>query len=313
MSNVIIPFTICDNSIKGRIIKLDTEIDKILSQHKYPEPIERILAELILVSSIVASQFKDEITLSIQFQSEGAVKYIIADYQSPGLIRGYAQFQKDIDYSKKTYQDILNKGFLSVTLDRKLYNTQRYQGVVDVDNMTVSEAVEKYFYQSEQIQTSIKLSVGTLILPENKRKICAGGIMIQRLPGDDDHWHEANIYFNTIRDDELIDPNLSLEQLLYSLYHEVGVKIYDYVPILNKCRCSREKAEQILLSIGKKEALSLISENKIEISCQFCNNSQIFTTKEVVNLFSEKSELSKDSNALSNKKNPCAKVSVSDE
>jgi molecular chaperone Hsp33 len=288
LNNLIIPFTICDTAIKGRIIKLDTELDKILSQHNYPAPIERILSELLMVASIIGSQFKEEITLSVQFQSnDSSVKYIIADYQSPNQIRGYAQFNNLLP-ALESYQDILNKGFLSVTIDRKLYNNQRYQGIVETTNMTIAQAVEKYFYQSEQIKTSLKLAVGNIIVPGGKEISCAGGIMIQKLPGDDEPWNDAQAYFITIRDDELLDPSLSLEDLLYSLYHEVGVTIYDYVPIINKCRCSKQKAEQVLLSIGNKDALSLLVDDKLEVNCQFCNESQVFVEKDIKKIFSKR-------------------------
>ncbi len=288
LNNIIIPFTICDNAIKGRIIKLDTELDKVLSGHNYPDPVARILSELVIVSSIIGSQFKEEITLSVQFQTnDSSVKYIIADYQSPNQIRGYAQFNEGVDSNLESYQNILDKGFLSVTIDRKLYNTQRYQGIVETVNMTIAQAVEKYFYQSEQIKTSLKLAVGNIMLPGSEKTSCAGGIMIQKLPGDDEPWNDAQAYFATIRDDELLDPNLSLEDLLYSLYHEVGVTIYDYTPIVNKCRCSKDKAERVLLSIGSKDAFKLLTDNKLEINCQFCNKSQIFTEKDLEEIFSQ--------------------------
>lgn len=287
LNNIIIPFTISNNTIKGRIVKLDTELDNILARHNYPDPIARILSELLIVASIIGSQFKEEITLSVQFQTnDSSVKYIIADYQSPNQIRGYAQFNESHPFLE-SYQDILNKGFLSVTIDRKLYNTQRYQGIVETNNMTIAQAVEKYFYQSEQIKTSLKLAVGNVRVLGSKEISCAGGIMIQKLPGNDEIWNDAQAYFITIRDDELLDPSLSLEDLLYSLYHEVGVTIYDYVPIINQCRCSKEKAEQVLLSIGSKDALELLVDDKLEINCQFCNTSQIFAEKDIKKIFSQ--------------------------
>ncbi len=286
LNNLIIPFTIGNNTIKGRIIKLDIELNNVLSNHNYSAPVARILSELLMVASIIGSQFKEEITLSVQFQTNDSKKYIIADYQSPNQIRGYAQFSEGSDYDKKSYQEILNHGFLTVTIDRKLYNNQRYQGVVEINNINISQAVEQYFYQSEQIKTSIKLAVGNIILPGTKEITCGGGIMIQKLPGDEESWNDAQIYFATIRDDELLDPSLSLEELLYSLYHEMGVTIYDYIPIINKCRCSKYKAEQVLLSIGAKDAFDLLVDNKIEVNCQFCNKSQIFKKEDIQRIFS---------------------------
>ena len=292
LNNVVIPFTVADDRVRGRIVKFDSELNKILKQHQYPEPISRILAELLMVSSMIGSQFKEEVTLSVQFQSDHAVKYIVADYQSPNQIRGYAQFDDKLDYAVESYKKIINDGVLVVTIDRKLRNSQRYQGIVEINSNNISEAIEKYFYQSEQIKTSIKLAVGNFTFAGEKETFCAGGIMVQKLPSDDsdddsdnDPWLDAQAYFNTIRDDELLDPTLSSESLLYSLYHEVGVKIYDYFPIVNQCRCSREKAEQVLSSLGEEEVTSLFVDDEIEINCQFCSKSQKFSPSDVKKLF----------------------------
>ncbi len=287
LSNIIIPFTICDATVKGRIIKLDEELDRILSQHEYPELVAKLLGELLLITAIIGSQFKDEITLTVQLQTEGNIKYIVADYQSPNQIKGYAQINSQANYDNEKYQNAITKGFLTITVDRKLYNNQRYQGVIEVENITISQAIEKYFYQSEQITTSVKLAVGRSLAHDKKESWCGGGIITQKLPSasDEEKWTEAQAYFATICDHELIDPSISAEKLLYSLYHEVGVTIYDYIPIVNKCRCSREKAMQVLKSIGKKEAESLIIDKKISVNCQFCNQSQNFSAKEVKEMF----------------------------
>lgn len=289
-NNEIIPFTILNNAVRGRIIKLDNELNKILNQHHYPDPINKILTELLIASAIIGSQFKEEIILSVQLQSEHAVKYVIADFQSPNQIRGYAQFDNKLDYSNISYEDIISNGIIIVTIDRILHNNQRYQGIIEISNLSITKSIEKYFAQSEQIKTLFKIAVGNYITPGSETLFCAGGIMIQKLPSrndgdDDENWREAQAYFATIKDHELIDPELSSEKLLYSLYHEVEVKVYDYLPIINKCRCSRKKAEEVLVSLGKKEVSSLLVENLIEINCQFCNQSQKFSSEDVKEMF----------------------------
>lgn len=286
-NNLVIPFTICNDFIRGRFIKLDTELNEILIQNNYPEPINRILAEMLLITAMLGTQFKEDIILSIQLQNKNLFKYIIVDFQSPNHIRGYAQLNTEINYENKAYENLIKDSILSVTIDKKIYSNQRYQGIVEVKENSLSKAVEDYFYQSEQIKTSIKLSFGNYIIPGKEKVFCGGGILIQQMPDDieNTHWNEAQIYLNTVRDHELIDPNLTPEKFLYSLYHEVGIKIYDYIPITYKCRCSKEKAEEILTSLGKDEALSIIVNDSVEISCQFCNKAQKFTAKDIEKLF----------------------------
>jgi molecular chaperone Hsp33 len=271
MDNILIPFTLYDNNIRGRIIRLDDQLDIILKQHEYPEEISRTLGELLIVASLLGSQFKDDITLSIQLQTEGRLKYIIVDYQYPGNIRGYAKYDNEGSYK--------SDAMLSVTVDHK---GKRYQAIVEVNNMNITEAIEKYFAQSEQINTSLKLSIWNL-----DNVWYAGGILIQELPNieDDNLWQEANILLSTVKDSELLNPKISLEQLLYSVYHEAKVRAFDKIDIIHKCRCSRERAENIIKSIDINEAKELIIDGKLSVNCQFCNIAQDFTLNDVENLY----------------------------
>jgi molecular chaperone Hsp33 len=271
MDNILIPFTLYNNNIKGRITRLDDQLDLVLKQHQYPEKISRTLGELLLVASLLGSQFKDEVTLSIQLQTSGMIKYIIVDYQTPRNIRGYAKYDDSLAY--------MNDAILSVTIDHK---GKRYQGVVEVNNLNIEEAIRKYFSQSEQINTSLKLSICNL-----DNTWYGGGILIQELPNIDDEnlWQEANILLSTIKDSELLNPKLSLEQLLYSVYHEASVKIFDKIIITHKCRCSKEKAENIIKSIDINEAKKLVIDGKLSVNCQFCNVSQYFTLNDVKSLY----------------------------
>ena len=281
--NILIPFTILDNAVKGRIIRLDDELDIILKQHQYPEIIANILGELLLVTAMMGSLFKDEILLTIQLQSEAAIKYIVADFESPGHIRGYANFDEDVDWTQESYQTALSKAFLVVTVDHKSKKNNRYQGIVDVNNMSISKAVEQYFYQSEQIKTSIKLAIGKITTLEKKDSWCAGGIMIQKLPAEDDEelWDNAQAYFQTIRDHELLDQSLSIEKLLYSLYHESNVTIFEHMPISHQCRCTRKRVKQIISSLSFENAMSLVENDQISVACKFCNKSEVFSLEEV--------------------------------
>ena len=289
VNNKIIPFTLKNVSISGKVIRLNDELDLILNQHHYPDVIAKIMGELLMIAAMIGSQFKDEILLTIQLQTEEKIKYIVVDYQSPNQIRGYAQFDQTIDFTHESYENIINNALLTVTIDRKLYNNQRYQGIVEVNNLSISKAMEKYFFQSEQIKTSIKLAIGKVIMQGGKEAWCGAGIMIQQLPvrEEEDNWDEAQVYFSTIRDDELLDPSLALEQLLYSVYNQMEVTIYDALLIIYKCRCSREKVEQVLQSLGLEEVVSIMIDDKISVNCQFCNQTQDFSQAEIEKIFNK--------------------------
>lgn len=268
--NQVLPFSLYNTEIKGRAIRLDESLNLILSQHNYPEEISRILAELLLVSALLGSQFKDDVSLTIQLQSDAKIKIIVAEYRSPGFIRGYAQYDPDKEFSAQ--------GILGITIN---HGGNDYQGIVEVKNLDISKAMEDYFAQSEQIKTSIKLTAWNI-----NNSWIAGGIMMQKLPSDNDStWDEANIYFSTLKNSELVNPNLSLKQLIYSLYHEVGVTAYEPIDISHKCKCSRLRAEEIIHSLGYKQAKDLAIDGEISVCCQFCNISQNFNSEESEKIF----------------------------
>lgn len=267
--NKVIPFTLNKAEVKGRVVKLDQTLDIILKQHQYSELVATILAELLLVGSLIGSQFKEEMLLTLQLQVKDRTQYFIADYQHPGKLRGYVKCDKITD--EDNYHSIVKDSLLLVTIDRK--NNNRYQGIVEITKNSISEALEDYFHQSEQIETSIKIKVGKLQQPNQNEIWCGGGILIQALPSEDtnESWRESNIFFSTIKDDELIDPSLTIENLLYALYNEMDVVIYDELAIEHQCRCSRHKIDNVILSLGREESEQALREDKIIVNCEFCN------------------------------------------
>ena len=290
MADLVVPFTLSDAEVKGRIVRLDQSLDLILTQHKYSHSVAKILGELLLVSSLVGSQFKDEMILTIQLQLNDKSQYIVADYQYPGFVRGYAKIDKI--YENFSYRDLIKNSLIIVTIDRGGEN--RYQGVVEIEGDSIEKAIEDYFYQSEQIKTSLKLKIGSLSLP--KKSWCGCGILIQKLPTktDESSWDDARIYFETIKDDELLDPDLSIDKFLYSIYNEMEVKSYEPINIEHKCRCSRNRVEKVLESLGFEEVILMLIDGKISVDCQFCNQAEIFLCDDVNRIFHKSEKILKE-------------------
>ncbi len=284
--NLIIPFTLNSAAVKGRMIKFDSQINIVLKQHDYPDNIAIILGELLMVGCLLGSQFKDEILLTLQLRMKEGNDYFVADYQYPGNIRGFARVKEDT--VKKEYKNIIKDSILMVTIDRK--NSNRYQGIVEITNDNLAQAMEEYFQQSEQINTALKLKIGKITLPDSEESWCGGGILIQKLPGKDEEnkWNEAKLFFSTIKDHELIDPSLSIKDLLFAVYNEMEVCVYEQTEISHKCRCSLEKIEQVIFSIGYEEAIASIQEEKISINCEFCNKKYQLDKDQIDKLFNQK-------------------------
>jgi molecular chaperone Hsp33 len=282
------PFIINDTNLRGTLVRLDSTLNEILTKHDYPEPVSRLLGEVLLLVSMLGETLKFEGIITIQIKSDGPIEFLVADYATGGKIRGYASIDAE-KYAalpaglpeEQQFKALIGEGYFAITLDQGA-DMQRYQGVVPLEGGSISELAETYFSQSEQLQTALNIKVGQQ-LKEGVMQWCGGGIMLQRLPETiptleaEDVWEKAKIFLATIQIDELIDPLLKPETLLYRLFHEDGVWVYDPRHLIHQCRCSRQRAENILVNLTPEERESMLVGDEIIVTCQFCNKEEVFT------------------------------------
>lgn len=281
------PFLLHESDVRGRFVRLGAALDEILNHHEYPEPVAKLLAEILLVTSMLSSNLKHEGIVTLQMKGKGAVRMVVADAVFGGVIRGYADLAEgaaaDIaSLIQPSPKNLLGpQSYLAVTLD--VEDGQRYQGVVELEGDSITDALNAYFRNSQQLDVAFKLVVGKL-----EGKWVAGGAMIERLPpesGDTEEaseaWHYAKVMLETLKADELLDEALDADELLYRLYHEQGVVAYDAKPISTACRCSRERIFNLLMSMPKEDREHAVMDGKVSVHCQFCNTSQDFKPNEL--------------------------------
>jgi len=299
----LLPFQVNQLGCRGRIVRLGTTVTDILNRHNYPQPVAHQLAEALALTALLGASLKMEGKLSLQTKSDGPLDMLVVDYTSSGTLRAYAHYDADAiaahDASaENATASLLGEGHMALTIDQGKY-TERYQGVVPLSNISLSEAAHTYFDQSEQIPSNIYLAAGLLVSSGPQGAVNswqAGGMMIQYLPdeggtlvprdlpsGDDaeeepdedDRWIRAKALMNTIEDHELLDPTVSLERLTYRFFHEEGVHVFDPVALKRGCQCSAEKVEQMLNQFKPDDIKDMIKDEKIEVTCEFC--SQMYT------------------------------------
>ena len=277
--NLLLPFLINNSQIRGRIGKFSNTIDNIFTKHNYPLPIAELLGEMLLLAALISDMFKSKRLLTLQIKSDGIVKLLIADCFDNDKLRGYARWDDEnlSDYLGGTipsFSELLNNGQLVVTLDNGI-GSDPYQGIVELIGNNLSECLEKYFLQSEQIATIIKLAVTFDVAQE---KWFAGGIMLQQMPNltYQDDWHKNTLFLHTLVDNELTNPTITIEKLLYSLFHEDGVWVDTGKIISDGCRCSRARFESILNSISSQDLPEFIVDGKVIFTCEFCNSKEDF-------------------------------------
>lgn len=274
-------FAIEDQPVRGRVVRLGRAVDEVLSRHEYPAPVATLLGEACALAALVGASLKFEGRLIVQAQGDGPVAYVVADYDTAGLLRGFCRFDPDrvaqlaLADARPGAAALLGAGTFLMTIDQGP-DMERYQGVTPIDGETLALCAEAYFAQSEQIPTRVRLVVGQADAGEGLRWR-AGGILIQNIAEDAvrastaDAWRRAQAFFVTIAEDELIDPTISAETLLWRLFHEDGVRLFKPAPLAAFCRCSPERIATVLGAFPPEERDGMVGpDGRIRVTCEYC-------------------------------------------
>jgi molecular chaperone Hsp33 len=249
--NLVAPFQIEGQLVRGRVARLGSVVNDILSRHAYPDAVANLLGEACALAALVGSGLKIDGRLILQAQGDGPVSFVVADYDSDGALRGYCRYdearvaQAGAGFARPGARTLLGDGIFIMTVDQGP-DTERYQGVTPIEGETLALCAEHYFAQSEQTPTRVRLAVGQ-VLDEGALRWRAGGLMLQNIAEDDaraptrDAWETARAMMETVGEDELIDPALSSDQLLYRLFHEEGARLFRARPLKAFCRCSQAR------------------------------------------------------------------------
>ncbi|MBX6320273.1 MAG: Hsp33 family molecular chaperone [Rhodospirillaceae bacterium] len=308
MNDEVHRFQLEAQAVRGRLVRLGPLVSSVIERHDYPEPVAALLSEMVTLAIVLASGLKYEGVFTLQTNSKGPVRLIVADVTSAGEVRGYAQFDAArVDAvvaaagSAASVPRLLGPGYLAFTVDQGP-RTQRYQGIVELTGATLVDCVQHYFRQSEQLETGIRMAVSRA--GEGTPGWRAGAIMLQRMPASgvepavrdgeedsaaggpdesaDDDWRRALMLLATASNAELLDPALEPNDLLYRLFHEEGVRVFRPRSLRPGCRCSRERVERVLRSLTADELSSLEEEDgAIVATCEFCNTRYRFTREDV--------------------------------
>lgn len=267
--------------VRGRLVRLGETIDSILSAHAYPEPVAALLGEACALAALVGSSLKFEGRLIVQAQGDGPVRYVVADYDTEGHLRGYCRFDEaEVEAASQGFarpgaRTLLGQGVFVMTLDRGP-DFERTQGITPIEGESLSLAAEHYFEQSEQVPTKVRLSVGS-VTTDVGSSWRAGGALIQLIAGDaargstEEVWDRSRALFQTLADDELLDPTITPETLLFRLFHEDGVRLEDARALKAQCRCSRDRIAAVLTSFSPDERAGMVEDDgKIRVTCEYC-------------------------------------------
>jgi molecular chaperone Hsp33 len=279
----VMSFTLPGRDARGRVVRLGSVLETILAAHDYPTAIKHLLAEALTVAALIGSLMKDgEGQMTMQAQTEaGIVDLLVCDYRG-GELRGYVRHDADrlaaLGANPSLYA-LFGKGYLMITFDMATTG-QRYQGIVPLEGASLAEACQAYFFQSEQVPTLIRVAVRS-----DKAGCVAGGLLVQHLPeGEEgrerlhvrlDHpeWEHVAALAGSTRHEELVDPDLSLEALVWRLFHEEDeVRVELGGPLRRGCRCSVEHYQSVIAQFPETERAEMRNEaGLVVVDCAFCS------------------------------------------
>ena len=299
--DVVLPFAIEALDVRGRVVRLGASVDTILARHGYPDLVARVIGEAAALTALLGASLKLEGRFQLQTKTDGPIEMIVVDFDAPDRLRAYARFDQArldaLDAAKPRTGDLIGTGILAMTIDQGSA-ASRYQGVVPLEGGGFEEAAHQYFLQSEQIPTRVRLAVAEEFA-EGRHAYRAGGLMIQFLPtspermrqadldpgdvpeghpsreiehSEDDAWTEAKALVDTVEDHELVDPTVGSERLLYRLFHERGVRVFDAQSVHEECRCSHDRIMAMMRNFDADDRAHMVGDNgRVVVTCEFCS------------------------------------------
>lgn len=286
----ILPFQVAGSPVRGRVVRLGPAIDEILSAHKLDPAILELVGEAAILVTLMGSSLKFDGKLILQAQGDGPVSMLVADYAASGALRATATGQEKAPDGRGLAQ-LLGQGHFALTIDQGP-DMERYQGVTALDHAGLAETAVAYFRQSEQIPTAIRLAVGRVSRPGLGEVWRAGGIIAQFVPGEggarergeatlrapeeQELWARAAAHLETTQADELLDPSLSAETLLYRLFHEDGVRVFEPHSVRASCSCSQERIARVLERYEAETLRDMLEDGAVRVACEFCRRVYLF-------------------------------------
>lgn len=274
-------FTFGGTHVRGELVGLNQTLTDIFERQSYSEPVNNLLGELMAAAALLSATVKIDGLLTLQVQTNGPVRALLAEISHDGQMRGIARMD---DTQDEAQGDLLgSQGQLVITMDPT--KGRRYQGIVPLDGNSLAACLEGYFKQSEQLGTRLWLSCEQGV---------AAGLLLQELPElgeiqesmevDDDAWDRLTHLASTIRTDELL--HLPNEEILHRLFHEESVTVYPQAPMSFRCSCSKDRLSVALTQMGYTTCQEIIDEQgKIRADCQFCGQHYSFSQLDVNGLF----------------------------
>ncbi len=279
MPDILQPCLIESANTRLSIVQMEHSWANVLARHEYPLHVAEQLGQILASSILLRSRLKQDSSIILQIQGDGPIQTLVAQSNPENTLRGLAKWQQHSSFDTcSNLQDIYGNAKLVMTL---VNPEHRYQGIIELTGQTLSDSLQQYFSQSEQLPSSLQLFA-------NRDRVA--GLLIQKMPDsvddglDNEDWNRINLLTQTVSADELL--NLSAIDVIKRLYHQEDVRIYKQQNVYFNCSCSRQRIDTVLETMGRNSVFELLEEQDIiTVDCEFCNQTYHYDQQQVEQLF----------------------------
>lgn len=285
-------FLLPQAGVRGVSLRLRQAWAELREPARYPPHAQDLLGQAVAAAALFTGHVKIDGRLSVQLRSSAGLRTLFSECTAAGTVRGIVQLRDGQDVPT----DLTALGedaLLAITIENPGLDPrapQRYQSLVELKAATLDAALQDYFVRSEQLPTR-------LLLAADGEQVA--GIMLQKLPGDEgdaDGWRRAGMLFDTLGHGELLAT--APTALLHRLFHEESVTVLNQQPLRFGCSCSRERVQDMLVSLGREEAMAAAEDGQAEIRCEFCGRRYHFSPDQIAQLFENNPLLASGSERL---------------
>jgi molecular chaperone Hsp33 len=258
---------------RGELVQLTKTYQEIIDLHKYPLGVQTLLGELVAATCLLTATLKFQGEITVQLQGDGPIGYMSVNGDHNQNMRGIARVSEPTKGA--CLRDLIGKGTMVITIRPE--KGEAYQGVVALDEDNLADCLSHYFEVSEQIPTKIWL----FSKADNTQ---VAGSLLQLLPDGDDKEKQLSDFehlcqlTNTIKDEEIF--TLDAETLLYRLYHQEDVRLFEPQSVSYQCSCSEQKCLTAIAQVAPSELASIIEEQGcVTMTCDYCLTTYKFDDK----------------------------------
>lgn len=264
-----------NHAVRGELVTVTDTWHEIIKEHDYPQPVRQLLGELLVATSLLTATLKFDGDITVQLQGDGPLNLAVINGDNKQQMRGVARMKGEIAPGS-SLKEMVGNGYLVITISPT--QGERYQGVVGLEGDTLAACLEDYFMRSEQLPT--RLYIHTRMEEGNSG---AGGVLLQVLPAqnaDNADFEHLSTLTETLKTEELLD--LPAQDVLWRLYHQEEVTVYDPQPVIFHCTCSRERCGEVLRTLPAEEVDEILAEDgKIDMHCDYCGNHYVYDAVDI--------------------------------